>query len=1099
MAGGKEMKIAIKIAGQVESSFKNALGQATKGLGSLTKKVGAATLAAAAAVGAMGVAAVNVGKEFETAMSQVAATMLIDKNTEAGRKSFETLENAARECGATTAFSATEAAEALNYLALAGYDADKAATALPTVLKLAGASAMDLATASDMVTDSMSALGIEATEQNLTQFSDQLAKTASRANTSVSQLGEAILTVGGTAQGLAGGTAELNTALGILADSGMKGAEGGTHLRNMILSLQNPRNADAAKLFEQMGLSAYDAEGNMRSLGDTFGDLNASLAGASAADVNSTLATIFKQTDLAAARAMLAATSDSVESLGTVMDAALADSGKSMASLGINLKEMAAGFDKATTQEAFAAQMMDQFGMTGEQAQTLFNGLQAVVSGTGNRFEELSAAVEDSAGACEDMYSIQLDNLDGDIAILKSSLEDLGISVYKDLNGPLREMTQLGTSMVGELSKAYQEGGMEGMVGAVGGCISEIANVIAEYAPKIVSMGVSLIQSFVGGIVQNSGTIADGAGDALSAFINGLFTLVPQVILAGIDIVTQLAHGVTEQLPQLANNGTQAVSNFVAGITQRLPNVITTALTLVQALISSIGANAPQLIASAVQLIGSLIQGLISMLPQIAQMGIQLIQGLAQGIVANLPLMLNMAVQIIVSLVNGLVTMLPSIIQGGIQIVISLLQGIIGNLGNIVQAAAQIVMAIITGLLTAIPQLIAAIPQLICAIIETLLTTNWAQVGMDILKGIASGIMSMAKSFGSSVKNAVLDLFGLGGKSGSDNTTAAAQSGQAVALDYANGITGGIGAASAAAGALPEAAFSSIDFTAASSAGTNAGTAFGSSLSAGLSNFTIDTSAMGLDTTSLTETLGTAGTEGMAALGTGITDGAADAATAVDGLGADITASFDSTWNKTQSSAQTAMNTLVSTVTNAAQSAATAIKAAFANMVITIPKPKLPEINVSYDKKDDGNGGSVKVPKFNVSWNALGGIFTKPTILGSSAGMQGVGEAGSEAILPLDTLWAQMRKIVGDIVKQNSGISIIDTLIEKLKGINGGGAGQGEPQLAGAGGSMITYSPTYNLYGSATKEDAVEAERMSQAEFNRMMKQWQKEYDRKKF
>ena len=195
------MEIAIKIAGKVESSFKNALGQATKGLGSITKTVAAATAAAASAVGAIGIAAINTGREFEGAMSQVAATMLLDRTTAEGQKAFETLENAARECGANTAFSATEAAEALNYLALAGYDADKAATALPTVLKLAGAGAMELAAASDMVTDSMSALGIEATEANLTQFSDKLAQTASKSNTSVAQLGEAILTVGGTILG----------------------------------------------------------------------------------------------------------------------------------------------------------------------------------------------------------------------------------------------------------------------------------------------------------------------------------------------------------------------------------------------------------------------------------------------------------------------------------------------------------------------------------------------------------------------------------------------------------------------------------------------------------------------------------------------------------------------------------------------------------------------------------------------------------------------------------------------------------------------------------------------------------------------------------
>lgn len=1020
--GGKEMEIAIKIAGKVESSFKNALSQATKGLGSITKTVASATAAAAAAVGAMGIAAINTGREFEGAMSQVAATMLIDKTTAEGQKAFETLENAARECGASTAFSATEAAEALNYLALAGYDADKAATALPTVLKLAGAGAMDLASASDMITDSMSALGLEATEANLTTFADQMAQTASKANTSVSQLGEAILTVGGTAKYLSGGTTELNMALGLLADNGIKGSEGGTKLRNMIMSLTAPTDNASAALGE-LGVSVFDAQGNMRDLQSIFGDLNTAMAGMTTEQQASYLSTIFNKTDLKAANALLGTTTE--------------------------------------------------------------------------RWDELTAAVENSAGACEDMYAIQLDNLNGDIDILKSGLADLGISIYKDLNGPLRKMTQLGTSMVGELSEAYKSGGMEGMVGAVGGCLSEVVNEIASYAPKVVGMGISLLENLVGGITANSGQIAGAAADVLTIFVEGLFTLVPQVILAGIDIITQLVQSITAQLPQLITSGTQAIVNFVNGIIQRLPAVITTALTLVQTLVNSIGQNAPMLIAAAIQLIGSLIMGLISMLPQIVQMGIQLIQGLVQGIVASLPLMLNMAVQIIVSLVNGLVTMLPSIIQGGIQIIISLIQGIIGNLGNIVQAAVQIVMAIITGLLTAIPQLITAIPQLISAIIDTLFSTDWAQVGMDILEGIANGITSMAKSFGSSVKNAVLDLFGMGGESGSDNTTSAAQTGQAVALDYANGITGSMGAVSTAAGSLSSTAFSSLEFTAAAGAGTNAGMAFNSSLSESMSGFTIDTSAMGIDTTNLMETMGTAGIEGMAALGTSISDGATDSVAAVDGLGTDITASLDGAWSKAQSSARTAMNNLVSTVSDAAHTAVSEIKTAFANMIIAIPKPKLPEIHVSYDTKNDGSGGSVKVPKFDVAWNALGGIFDQPTIFNTPAGMQGVGEKGPEAILPLDTLWVKMKEILNEAIAASGGASIIDAFIEKLKGI-GTGSGGNTPELAGAGGPTIQYNPVYNLYGSAGKEEVAEADRISQAEFNKLMKQYERDRQRRK-
>ena len=1048
-SSSKEMELAIKIAGKVEASFTNALGKAGSGVMQLSKTITAATAAAA----------VNVGKEFETAMSQVQATMLLDTGTAEGAAAMATLEEAARECGRTTAFSATEAAEALNYLALAGYNADEAATALPTVLKLAGAGAMDLARASDMVTDSMSALGIEATEANLNTFADQLAQTASKANTSVSQLGEAILTVGGTAKGLAGGTTELNTALGILADNGLKGAEGGTHLRNMILSLQSP-TGDASKALQSLGVDVYDAQGNMRGLNDIFKDLQSGMEGMTAAQKDSIISTLFNKTDLTAANAMLSNCTD--------------------------------------------------------------------------RWDELSAAIENSAGACEDMYSIQLDNLDGDIKILQSGLSDLGISIYKDLNGPLREMTQLGTSMVEELSQAYSSGGMAGMVGAVGDCLSEAVNVIAGYAPQVVSMGVDLISNFVQGIADNAGQLADMAAQVITIFINGLFTLIPQVLLAGIDIIVQLANSIASQLPTLITNGTQAIQNLVSGIIQRLPDIISAGLTLVQTLVSSLGANAPQLIAAAINLIGNLVLGIVSMLPQLLQMGIQLILSLAQGIISNLPLLLQMAVQIITQLVTGIVSMLPMLIQGGIQLIISLIQGIISNLGNIVQAAVQIVVTLATGLIQAIPQLIAAIPQLIGAIIDTILNTNWLDVGIQIIKGLIDGILSTGKSLWSAIKS----LF-TGGEVDIPDTSSQSA---AVVNSYASGIQNNAGAVTTAASSMATNAFSNMDTSGATAAGTAVATSYTTGMTDALSGFTFDTSVMGMDTAALTTnmtaagaaggealtsslnqsiagmtldtsgiavntagltgTLTTAGAEGATAISTGITNNAGAVTTAASGMATDVNGALDAGWSTAQSKADSALSSLVNTVQTKAQAAAQAVKSAFENMTITIPKPRIPVISVSTNSVSYGDGGSVSVPQFSVNWNALGGIFGAPTVLNTASnGLQGVGEAGAEAVLPLDTLWSKMKSMLDSAIKESSRGSVIESLLQRLQGIGtgGGGGGTGGPELVGAGGPNISYSPTYNLYGSATKEDAVEAERISQAEFNQMMKQWQRENDRKKF
>ena len=152
------------------------------------------------------------------------------------------LRDYAKEMGASTAFSATQSAEALNFMALAGYDANTSMKMLPNVMNLAAAGSMELARASDMVTDSQTALGLSLDETEV--LVDQMAKTSSKTNTSVSQLGDAMLTIGGTAKNLSGGTKELNQVLGLMADNGIKAGEAGTHLRNIILAM-NPTTKDA--------------------------------------------------------------------------------------------------------------------------------------------------------------------------------------------------------------------------------------------------------------------------------------------------------------------------------------------------------------------------------------------------------------------------------------------------------------------------------------------------------------------------------------------------------------------------------------------------------------------------------------------------------------------------------------------------------------------------------------------------------------------------------------------------------------------------------------------------------------------------------------
>ena len=287
----------------LSEQFKEIGKKATEVGKTLTRKI-------TAPIAAVGAASLKVGMDFDKAMSQVAATMGKSVDEIGNLREF------AIEMGSTTAFSATQAAEGLNYMALAGYSAEDSMKMLPTVLNLAAAGNIELAAASDMVTDAQSALGL--TTQETVDLVDQMAKASSTTNTSVAQLGEAMLTIGGTAKMMKGGTEELAQVLGLLADNGIKGSEGGTALRNMLLSLSAPTNQAAAEL-DKLNLDVFDANGNMRSMQDIIGDLGTALAGMTDEEKTQAISAIFNKRDLKAVNALLGTSAERWNEVGTAV------------------------------------------------------------------------------------------------------------------------------------------------------------------------------------------------------------------------------------------------------------------------------------------------------------------------------------------------------------------------------------------------------------------------------------------------------------------------------------------------------------------------------------------------------------------------------------------------------------------------------------------------------------------------------------------------------------------------------------------------------------------------------------------------------------
>lgn len=478
-----------------------------KTLGLTGKAAVAGLTAASAGLVAFGKSAVGTGSEFDSAMSQVMATMgytAEDLNTEGTEASetMKTLRGFAQEMGASTAFSASEAAQALNYMALAGYDSKTSMEMLPTVLNLAAAGGMDLASASDMVTDSQSALGL--TLDDTKDMVDQMASTSSKSNTSVSQLGEAFLTIGATARSVKGGTKELSTVLGVLADNGIKGSEGGTHLRNILLALQNPTD-DARDVLDKLGISVYDTDGNMRSIIDIIGDMQDSMGGMTEEAKTAAISGIFNKTDLSSVNALLGTSKTRFDELGTAI-----------------------GESAGAAQEMAEVQLDNLAGDT-TLFQSALEGVKIAVS------EQLTPTLRDFVQkGTEGLGKIQSALEEDGIAGAAGALGDLIGELIGQFAEDLPELMEAGGQMLGAIAS--------GFIGAL--------PTLAEGLPDMVEAVVGLVTSVIGSITETLPDLIRAILGALPAIIDVLLEAVPDLITALCDAIPDIIAAVIETLPQ---------------------------------------------------------------------------------------------------------------------------------------------------------------------------------------------------------------------------------------------------------------------------------------------------------------------------------------------------------------------------------------------------------------------------------------------------------------------------------------------------------------------------------------------------------------------
>lgn len=651
---------AKSVGNTISGGLSNVANTIQDKLANAAKAAGIAIASATAGITAFAGSAVKAGMGFDSAMSQVAATM--GKSIE----DIQDLREFAKKMGSETAFSATQAAEALNYMALAGYDSKKSMAMLPNVLNLAAAGGMELAQASDMVTDAQSALGLSMDET--TVLVDKMAVASSKSNTSVSQLGEAILTVGGTAKNLAGGTTELATTLGILADNGIKGAEGGTALRNIILSLSAPTDK-AKKKMKEMNLEVFDANGNMRPLNETMSDLNDRLASMTQADKLNVMNDLFNKVDLKSVNALLA--------------------------------------------------------------------------NSGQRFDELSASINSYDSASGNMAKTQLDNLNGDITLLKSACEGLQIAVSDTLQPALRPIVQLAGDIVSYSAKAFSENLAPAIEKASGYASSLFRSLSAITKTKTVNFQIGKVKGF------NSATSILGDVQSLAnANAKQGFTDTLQSLASGIqNVVGGIRDKIKENAPEIAKAGISIAKGLISNFIENVKLIAEVAPTILSEVGNAISENLPKLRFTAIVMLSNLQGFIIENLPTIIGIGGEIIKSIGDFIVENLPSLISAAVKLVLDLAEFITRpdTLGPLVDGALDLIVALADGLIDSLPELLKKAPKIIKNLSDSLVDAIPKLVDAAKKIIKKL-ATYIIENAGEIaatGAEIVANVIAGILDV--------------------------------------------------------------------------------------------------------------------------------------------------------------------------------------------------------------------------------------------------------------------------------------------------------------------------------------------------------------------
>lgn len=284
--------------------------------------------------------------------------------------------------------------------------------------------------------------------------------------------------------------------------------------------------------------------------------------------------------------------------------------------------------------------------------------------------------------------------------------------------------------------------------------LSKAETWIQASLPQFVSSGAYIIEMVLQGVTGALPSLVSAGALLIDTIVTSLASHLPVIMPMAVNLVTTLVTSIIAAAPQLMSAGLTLLGGLLQGIVSSLPTLAAAIPQIITAIITALSTGLPQLMEQGVQMVLNLVNGVVSTIPQLAAQVPTIINTMVSGLTSNLPQIVEQGVQMIISLANGLMDALPQLLAQVPVIIANLVSTLASNLPQILQAGVQIIVSLAGGLVQAVPQLIGKIPSIISQITQSFTSVDWGSVGMNIIKGIGSGIASAAGSLVDAAVNA---------------------------------------------------------------------------------------------------------------------------------------------------------------------------------------------------------------------------------------------------------------------------------------------------------------------------------------------------------